>query len=486
MSVRLKLIMALTAILVGAFISLSLFNYNVARKNAREETINSALPLTRDNIYSEIQAGLMRPLFVSSLMANDTFLKDWALNGEKDLLQIERYLAEIQKKYGFFSAFFVSTKTGKYYYPGGILKSVSKEDSHDVWFYDFIQSAEKHDLVVDTNEAADNILTIFINHRVEDEHGDLLGVTGVGLKVDNVSRLLKTFSEKYSKIIFLVDPKGTVQAHHEFNLISHTNIKSAPGLSEIADQVLATDHGAAATYECVINGEKIYLTVRYIPELEWFLIVEQLEGDTLKAARNNFTRTIVVGGLATMLVIIMSILAVNHFQLRLERQANTDELTGVANRRAFESRVDEFIKLFDKTGRPFSIVLMDIDGFKQINDSFGHIKGDIVLKNISKRISAAVSQTDYCARWGGDEFIILVSGDSEQALNIAERIRESVESVGRVRCSEDGADFRVTVSCGVAQFIAGDTLDSLTLRADRAMYESKDLGKNMVVLADDK
>ncbi len=116
----------------------------------------------------------MRPLFVSSLMANDTFLKDWAAGGESDISKIERYLGEIQGKYGFFSAFFVSAETGKYYYPGGILKTISPEDDHDVWYYDFVSSGEGHDLDVDSNEAANNILTVFINHRLASDDGKLL------------------------------------------------------------------------------------------------------------------------------------------------------------------------------------------------------------------------------------------------------------------------------------------------------------------------
>lgn len=483
MSVRVKLISALTTILVGAFVSLSIFNYNVSRQNAREETVNSALPLTRDNIYSEIQTALMRPLFVSSLMANDTFLKDWAKFGEKDVFQVMRYLEEIQKKYGFFSAFYVSALSSDYYYSQGILKTVSKQDSHDVWFYDFIQSGEMYDLVVDTNEASENVLTIFINHRVEDPEGKLLGVTGVGLKMDKVSRLLKTFSEKYSKIIFLVDPAGTVQAHHEIDQVFHTNIRSISGLADIADDVLASDRSEPATFECVIDGERTYLTSRYIPELEWFLIVEAREKDILGSARINFINTLLIGGFVTFAIVLLSIFVINYFQIRLEKQANTDELTGVANRRAFECRFDSATRQYRKTGKFFSIALLDIDGFKQVNDCWGHIVGDRILQDISALISSSIRESDFCARWGGDEFILLVDGDIAQGVAIAERIRLQVEQFKSLKesCYEGIEKINITVSCGVAEFSKKDTLDTLTARADKAMYLSKEQGKNRVV-----
>ena len=483
MSVRFKLITTLTTILVVSFISVSIFNYNVSRNSARHEILNSALPLTRDNIYSEMQSGLMRPLFVSSLMGNDIFLKDWANAGEKNVMQLMRYLYEIKNKYGFFTAFFVSARTGDYFYYDGVLKTISPKDSHDVWYYDFINSGKEYDFDVDTNEAVNDTLTIFINHRVKDENGKLIGVTGVGLKMDQVANLLKTFTAKYSKEIFLVDPQGVIQVHPDRKLVGNLNIKDIPGFKNIANDVLGMDRTSPAIFKYKIDGEYVHLTARFIPEFNWFLIVEQKENAAMKAAHNNFIRTLGVGALATLLIIILSIGTVNHFQSRLEAQANTDELTGVANRRSFEKKIDIAMNQQLKTGRPFSLVLMDLDGFKAINDTCGHIEGDRLLKEISKVIDSSIRESDFCARWGGDEFIVLVNGDSSQAMLIAERIRCAVEHT--VVC-EDIASFssvemNVTASCGVAQYLTGDTLDSLTSRADKAMYASKEQGKNRVV-----
>lgn len=481
MSIRVKLIMAVTAILVGAFVLISIFNYNVSRKNIHDEIVYSALPLTRDNIYSEIQSGLMRPIFVSSLMANDTFLQDWTAYGETDPNAIKRYLSEIQDKYGFFSAFFVSASTGKYYYPGGVLKNLSEQDSHDVWYYDFVKSGVGFDLDVDTNEASSNILTIFINHRVEDDHGKLLGVAGVGLKMDKVSKLLASFSEKYSKQIFLVDLAGVVQAHSNVNLIEKVNIKNLPGLTSVAEQMLSPN-SESAIFEFSADGEKEYLTTRYIPEFEWVLVVQQSEEGSLGAARDNLSRTLLVGGGTTLLILFLSILTINHFQVRLEKQAGTDALTGLANRRSFENRFEIAMNNYFRNGNDFSIILLDIDGFKRVNDLCGHLQGDTLIKDISSKVCSAIRNDDFCARWGGDEFIILVSGNVDIAMSVAERIRSS--ACCNCQCGDivsEGEDVRVTVSCGVAGFNMDDSLDSLAHRADKAMYESKMRGKDQVV-----
>ncbi|NDV25579.1 sensor domain-containing diguanylate cyclase [Desulfovibrio sp. JC010] len=480
MSIRLKLIMAVAAILVGAFVLISLFNYNVSRKNIHDEIVYSALPLTRDNIYSEIQSGIMRPVFVSSLMANDTFLQDWTAYGEKNPDAVQRYLNEIKEEYGFFSAFFVSASTRKYYHPGGVLKKVSEQDRHDVWFYDFIESGEKYDLDVDTNEVADNILTVFINHRVEGKDGKFLGVAGVGLNMDKVSKLLDSFSKKYSKEIFLVDLDGVIQMHSNVHLIEKANIKDLPGIETVAHKLLASN-SEPAIFEFSVDGDKKYLTTRYIPEFEWILVVQQSENAALGTARDNLSRTLLVGGGATLLILFLSILTINHFQIRLEKQAGTDALTGVANRRLFEQRFDAAMANFRRKGNPFSLILLDIDDFKNINDLCGHLKGDTIIKDTSRAISSAIRNDDFCARWGGDEFIILVDGKMSIAMNVAERIRSSVYNSYKCNNVSPAADeIKITVSCGVSEFQDGDTLDSFALRADKAMYESKVQGKDRV------
>jgi hypothetical protein len=100
-SVKPKLITILCLVLFTGFLCVNLINYFSVKKTMRENEIYGSLPLTRDNIYTEIQRDLMRPVFVSSLMAHDTFLKDWVLHGEQNTATVEKYLQEIRSKYGF-------------------------------------------------------------------------------------------------------------------------------------------------------------------------------------------------------------------------------------------------------------------------------------------------------------------------------------------------------------------------------------------------
>ncbi|MBE0585514.1 MAG: hypothetical protein IH612_17375, partial [Desulfofustis sp.] len=111
-SARNRLLFALTVILVTSFVGTSLINYAITSSAIRREILQKDLPLTRDNIYSDLSAELSRPILVASSMAVDTFLKEWVATGERDVQMITEYLREIRDRYGFFSVFFVSEQTG--------------------------------------------------------------------------------------------------------------------------------------------------------------------------------------------------------------------------------------------------------------------------------------------------------------------------------------------------------------------------------------
>jgi len=181
-----RLIGILTVVLVFSFTFTSLVSYNVTRTSIDSDAKTKILPLISDNIYSEIQKELLQPIYNSSIMANDEFLVEWVLAGEQDTEEIVRYLQRIKERYGYFSAFYISARTNNYYYYEGILKQIRPEDEHDIWYYNFVRSGRHYDLDVDNDEATSGTLTIFINHRLEDNQGNFLGVTGVGLKMSEV------------------------------------------------------------------------------------------------------------------------------------------------------------------------------------------------------------------------------------------------------------------------------------------------------------
>jgi len=161
----------------------------------------------------------------------------------------------------------------------------------------------------------------------------------------------------------------------------------------------------------------------------------------------------------------------------LYQQASTDGLTGLASRRYLDRRLADEMAFATRNGTPLSILLVDLDDFKQLNDTHGHQAGDEVLRAIGKIIRKSVRRVDVCGRYGGEEFILaLPETETDGALVVAENVRERVEAHDFV---DPQAALRVTVTLGIATFPthAAD-LHALIGAADRAMYEGKRAGKN--------
>ena len=161
----------------------------------------------------------------------------------------------------------------------------------------------------------------------------------------------------------------------------------------------------------------------------------------------------------------------------LETLSITDSLTGLYNRSKLDAILSDQLARFRRTQRAFTLLMMDIDHFKTLNDTYGHLTGDEVLAAVAQILAQSIRSIDYAARYGGDEFIIiLVETSAEQALKTAERICDQVE--GMVY-NIDGSSIAVTVSIGIVQCQPEDqTPTAVFARADRALYEAKHAGRN--------
>ena len=165
----------------------------------------------------------------------------------------------------------------------------------------------------------------------------------------------------------------------------------------------------------------------------------------------------------------------------LTKQAMRDPLTDLYNRRAFEEIACREIATTSRTAAPFSVLLIDLDGFKQVNDRFGHSGGDIVLREAARQLRCALRNEDLLCRWGGDEFCVLLPrAVATDAMLASERIRLTFESITQW----PGADgVRITVSIGIAPTRGGQSqLGTLLQTADKALYRAKAAGKNRAVL----
>lgn len=164
----------------------------------------------------------------------------------------------------------------------------------------------------------------------------------------------------------------------------------------------------------------------------------------------------------------------------LDKLSRTDPLTGLANRRALLQSLERERQRGDRQGRPFSVILLDVDHFKRFNDRHGHEVGDRVLVGVAGALRGGARAVDEVARWGGEEFLVLLpecetSGAEELAARLQERIR-ALEVGG------DEGPLKVTATLGVATRRSGEDIDAVVRRADAALYRGKEAGRDRVVV----
>ncbi|MPS48596.1 sensor domain-containing diguanylate cyclase [Methylobacillus sp.] len=477
---RHKLIFLIIAILASGFIATSVVSYQVSRMSIHNAIVDSTLPLSSDNIYSEIQKDLIRPIFVSSMMASDTFLRDWMLDGEQNIDKISRYLQEVQDQYGAFISFLVSERTSNYYYGKGVLKQVRPNEERDAWYYRVRDMQVPYEINVDRDMAHADALTIFINYRVLDYDNQYLGAVGVGLTVDSVQKLISHYQDRFRRDVYFVDSSGLIRLSGSKHQVVGQNINQQPALAGIFQQVLNTAkddiHGGSFQYEDAETKQLI--NIRYIPELQWYLFVGQDELEATSDIRQALQLNLLLCLVVTAIVVALTHVALRRYQDKLETMATTDTLTGLPNRRAFDVVIDVFLNENERARSTLAFILLDVDHFKSINDRLGHLGGDYVLTVVARIIKGNTRAADFICRWGGEEFLIVIKDcDEHNALLLAEKIRSAIENE---LIAYQGSQVAITASLGVGVARAGEKLEPVLERADKAMYAAKAAGRNQV------
>ena len=219
---------------------------------------------------------------------------------------------------------------------------------------------------------------------------------------------------------------------------------------------------------------------RYMGSRKSFIIGYRADGTEINLGA-TILRTVGSGG-QVFIAVLRDLTERHGYQHELERLANTDPLSGINNRRAFTNLAGKELARCQQAQDPVSLILFDLDGFKAINDGYGHDAGDTVICEFTNILKSVVHSGDLLARWGGEEFVLMMPDTSvESCAAIADMVRRNVETLEFGTAS--GASLRLTVSAGVSTAgPAGESLDDLIRRTDHALYAAKSGGRNRVVV----
>ena len=248
------------------------------------------------------------------------------------------------------------------------------------------------------------------------------------------------------------------------------------------------NHKASVRFQ--ITDNDIQKSAEQVPFLEKVL---QLEVGSNELFDNDTGRwyTIVtsylpwIDGKNSILIYCIDITAYKQRENDLRHVANTDQLTGLYNRRAFDDAFDRMLEQSRHNNEPLSLLIIDIDYFKHINDTYGHLHGDKVLVVLAKSLlSAILRQNDMITRYGGEEFAVLLPSTHKfGAISLAESMRLSIQKISIPYDQDPSCHTRITISIGATTCIPSDsdTPESIIDTADKALYEAKQKGRNMVI-----
>lgn len=356
------------------------------------------------------------------------------------------------------------------------------------WFEQSIAGRAVHQIRVDPPQRLRTYLTA---SPIRDADGEIQGVAMLETSLETLAELMTRFDQAF----FVVDARGLVVITNRRDELFRT-LWPRPDLPrlQIAEQFGASGRPMLARE--IFGGDWVEFGGR-----RSYVLRQPIDGTQMSLILAIPVKGIFASRLLGIIITLqVAIAALFYFfgmdrgvrdrferQLReelliqtedLARQAATDSLTGLANRMKFDARLNEELSRSLRSGRPFSLIIFDIDHFKEVNDIYGHPVGDQVLVRLSRTVDASVRQADLLARWGGEEFAILLPDtDAAAAYETAKKLRLLVahtifEHVGTI-----------TASFGVAQVLPGDHADTLVARADNALYRAKLNGRNRVELS---
>jgi len=451
-----------------------------AYQDLAEKHLENILSLADVDISNHIENSITKPVMVSRTMANDEFLKKWLLQ-ESDhvgddtyLMQLYRYLKAYQEKYGYTTVFCVSAQTGNYYYQDGLNKTIARGDEHDIWYYNFTESGHEFDLEVDTNEANGNNVTIFVNFRVEDNDGRLLGVIGVGLQVSIIEDTIHSYENDYGMSVNIINMGGSKNSFtgNTAVFITEDELEERTGIKEEIELNKSDEPKLQWFTE---GNERKCLISQYNETLDWYLVLEKDTNSISSAFQERIKSNIVFMLISLVACIMVTTTVFINYNQRIIKIENMDELTGLPNRKLFSKQYPTFVRKHRE--RKKTLFMFDIDHFKSINDTYGHMFGNTILTMVGEELRNAINGYGIAARWGGDEFLGVLAVNPEEAEQILGRFMDSLKSEGKEE------SYRVTVSVGISEINEKLGMDQMIKKVDETLYHSKESGRNRISIS---
>ena len=481
---KIKLIITFSAIFAAAFISVSIASYTVS-KSILIKNINSK---TEELVYSranEIDRWILDLISIVNTLAK--LIKE--MPSDK---YITPELLNIHENDNSFSGIYYVTASGKFIHHKAWIPHAGYDPFLRPW-YTTAMNEKKTSLSPVYIGAQLHDLSFSISSPIFNENKTLRGVISADIQ-------LKTLEEKLDKIEFhgmgyavLIDSSVVALAHNDESLIGEHLLEN-PKYNSIIKEILDKKDGELHYHIDEFDKLAIFTTINSSGWIFGIVLIRKEIYSDLNVLTLKFLIIFVISFLIVILTskyftkkltyfidILEDTVELRTAELKekieqVEYLSLTDSLTEIANRRKVELTLKSEIDRTRRTGKPLSAIMIDIDHFKSINDSYGHEVGDIILKQFAKTINNSIRITDLTGRMGGEEFLVICpETDASEAAILAEKLRSIIDSLKFEIISG------ITASFGCAELFHGEnSFNPLLSRSDKALYRAKENGRNRV------
>jgi len=442
--------------------------------NSHNKQVQSAVT----PLFSLVTSEILRPLNVASFMSKNQFVIDYAEQNSIENDYLVTYLEKIAKSYNMV-AFIALDKHNIMIDSNGKIDTLNSKDVE--WFHRLKDLPGEQ--FTDIGNAEDPHL--YFDNRIRNRNEEFIGFTGVALDLNYFASKFQEYSERFGFELFFVDSNNIItlssnkimksKSHHRNDLITRLSdlpwhqslIKNGSADKNLTSEVMYT------------TDEGLLISQMPIQELNWRMFIVSPPAAEQSAYWKVFIGRFMLFFLIVIIFYMALLTIINYLKSRLIKHAETDHLTQLPNRSHIHWRFDDI----STTNENLCLVLADIDNFKNINDTYGHLVGDDVLRIISEQLSQTLRKIDVVGRWGGEEFVMLLpETTASQALIIVERIRKNIAAISFPISTTSGA-FTTTISFGICELpVKNKTIENFIEGADKALYQAKSNGRNQSVI----
>lgn len=467
-------ITAIFVITVIVIVATSYFTFKEFFNASHQKQQEVVMPL-----FSLINSEIIRPLTVSQYMAGDSFLLDYIEQEKIDIDVIFNYINSVSTQFNTTS--FIAIEKHQLLIDSN-KKTISLSGKEAEWYHRL--------KVIDKTEFTDfgdaENPHLFFDVKMFNKQQDFLGFIGLAIDLDHFANKFAKFKEDYGFELYFVDNNNDVtlsseqimqtMSHHRKDVV--TNISELPWYQQYQNEY-QSNNSDNDQYSFDYSGNELVISQMPLKELNWrvFIIAPPITEQSVYW--RLFMQNLIVFLIVSLVLYYLFTLCISNFRSDLVKDSETDYLTQLPNRSFIHWKYSQLNEEYDHV----SVVIADIDNFKILNDTYGHLFGDDVLKVIATKFSENLRSADLAGRWGGEEFImILPDTTAMQAQDIINRIRKNIAKIPFTP-SSTSKECNVTVSFGICDSSLTDiSLEEILEKADKALYSAKTNGRNQVVV----